>query len=171
MTNNSSSGPGYKFIDTLFRHNLWANMRLFELCAGLSEDQLDSRIVSAYGSIRDTLQHIAGAEASYLHRIKTGQPKQRPEGAPPPTLLDLQASIRESGEGLIEVAPTIEAHDSVQVDWEGAPRSIPCAILATQAINHATEHREQIMAMLTELGIQPPDLDGWTYYDSIDPRG
>jgi uncharacterized damage-inducible protein DinB len=32
-----------------------------------------------------------------------------------------------------------------------------------QAINHATEHREQINSMLSTLGMTPPDLDGWSY--------
>jgi uncharacterized damage-inducible protein DinB len=35
-------------------------------------------------------------------------------------------------------------------------------------INHATEHRAQIMVMLTQLGIQPPELDGWAYFDEFD---
>ncbi|MCP4140149.1 MAG: hypothetical protein GY755_07650 [Chloroflexi bacterium] len=34
--------------------------------------------------------------------------------------------------------------------------------------NHAIEHRSQIMTILTQLGIQPPDLDGWTYFDETD---
>jgi uncharacterized damage-inducible protein DinB len=32
-----------------------------------------------------------------------------------------------------------------------------------QAINHATEHREQIKSMLTALGVTPPEIDGWEY--------
>ena len=32
-----------------------------------------------------------------------------------------------------------------------------------QAINHATEHREQIKSMLSALGITPPDIDGWDF--------
>jgi uncharacterized damage-inducible protein DinB len=32
-----------------------------------------------------------------------------------------------------------------------------------QAINHATEHREQIKSMLTALGVAPPDVDGWSH--------
>ena len=169
MTNTSTPEPGYNFIDTLFRHNLWANTHLFELCTGLTDEQLDTTAVGTYGTIRDTLGHIAGAEYSYWHRLKTGQPTQRPEGAPPPTLLDLQASVRESGEGLIALAPTIQAHDSVEVNWDGTPRSIPSAIIVTQVINHATEHREQIAAMLTALSMQPPDLGGWSYFDTIAP--
>ena len=36
-------------------------------------------------------------------------------------------------------------------------------VIMLQAINHATEHREQISSMLTALGITPPDMDGWSY--------
>ena len=36
----------------------------------------------------------------------------------------------------------------------------------TQVINHATEHRAQIMAILTHLGIQPPELDSWGYFEA-----
>jgi uncharacterized damage-inducible protein DinB len=47
-------------LTTLFRHHLWANLRLFERCAGLTNEQLDAPVVGTYGSIRDTLQHIVG---------------------------------------------------------------------------------------------------------------
>ncbi len=43
----------------------------------------------------------------------------------------------------------------------------PRPILLTQVINHATEHRAQIMAILTQLGIEPPELDAWTYFDEV----
>ena len=154
----------YDTIDTLFRHNLWANLRLFELCAGLSDVQLNTSIAGAFGSIRDTLHHIANAERSYLHRITTGQPYRRTADAPPPTMAELLKSIRTSGEGFIAAAPRVQALDSVEVDWEGTPRHVPCAILVTQAINHATEHRAQIMTTLTQLGVQPPELDSWSYF-------
>ena len=40
-------------------------------------------------------------------------------------------------------------------------------VILVQAINHATEHREQINSMLSALGITPPDLDGWSYGEAI----
>jgi len=155
-------------LTTLFRHNRWANVRVLERCAGLTAEQLDATIVGAYGSIRDTLQHIATAERSYVSRISTGQPYRRPEDAPPWTLAEMTESVRASGTGLIEWAPKVQAGDTVQVNWEGAPRDVPKTILLTQAINHATEHRAQIMAILTQLGVQPPDLDGWSYFDELE---
>ena len=155
-------------LTTLFRHNLWANVRILERCAGLTTEQLDATTVGAYGSIRDTLQHIVTAERSYLSRISTGQPYRRPEDAPPWTLTEMTESVRASGTGLIEWAPKVQAGDTVQVNWEGAPRDVPKTILLTQAINHATEHRAQIMAILTQLGIQPPDLDSWTFFGELE---
>ena len=155
-------------LTTLFRHNRWANVRILERCAGLTAEQLDATIVGAYGSIRDTLQHIVTAERSYFSRISTGQPYRRPEDAPPLTLAEMTESVRTSGSGLIEWAPKVQAGDTVQVNWEGAPRDVPKTILLTQAINHATEHRAQIMAILTQLGIQPPELDSWSYFDELE---
>jgi len=154
-------------LTTLFDHNRWANVRILERCAGLTAEQLDATIVGAYGSIRDTLQHIVTAERSYVSRISTGQPYRRPEDAPPLTLAEMTESVRTSGSGLIEWAPKVQAGDTVQVNWEGAPRDVPKTILLTQAINHATEHRAQVMAILTQLGTQPPELDGWSYFEEL----
>jgi uncharacterized damage-inducible protein DinB len=168
MTENKKHQTGYETIDTLFQHNLWANTNLFEQCAQLSEEQLNSKVIGTYGSIFDTLEHIANAERSYWHRLKTGQPFRKPEGAPKPTITELQASIQLSGAGLVEIAPTIQPQDGVEVNWEGTPRTVPSAVVLTQVINHATEHRAQIMVMLTQLGIQPPELDSWAYFDEFD---
>jgi uncharacterized damage-inducible protein DinB len=155
-------------LTTLFRHNRWANVRILERCAGLTDEQLDATIVGAFGSIRDTLQHIVTAERSYFSRISTGQPYRRPEGAPPLNIAEMTESARTSGSGLIDWAPKVQAGDTVPVNWEGAPRDVPKTILLTQAINHATEHRAQIMAILTQLGIQPPNLDGWSYFGELE---
>jgi uncharacterized damage-inducible protein DinB len=154
-------------LTTLFSHNLWANLRLLERCAELTGDQLNATISGTYGSIHDTLQHIVMSEQSYFSRISTGQLLRHPEDAPPLTITKMVESVRTTGSGLIEWAPKVPAGDTVQVDWEGTPREVPKTIFLTQVINHATEHRAQIMAILTQLGIQPPDLDSWRYFDEL----
>lgn len=155
-------------LTTLFSHHLWANLRLLESCAELSNEQLDATISGAFGSIRDTLEHIVKSEKSYFSRISTGQLYRHPEGAPPLTIAEMRESLRTTGLGLIEWAPKVQTDDIVQVvNWEGAPREVPKSIILTQVINHATEHRAQIMAILTQLGINPPDLQGWVYFDEL----
>ena len=81
------------------------------------------------------------------------------------TVAEMTDSLRASGSGLIEWAPKVRPDETVQVDWEGTPRDVPKTVILTQAIDHATEHRAQVMAILTQLGIQPPELDGWNYFD------
>ena len=152
-------------LTTLFSHHLWANLRLLEQCAELTSEQLDATISGAFGSIRDTLQHIVTAEQSYFSRISTGQRYYRPEDAMPMTITEMEESVRKTGLGLIEWAQKVQANDKVLIDWDGTPRVVPKTIILTQAINHATEHRAQIMVIMTQLGIQPPDLDSWTYFD------
>src|SRR5512139_445311 len=92
-------------LTTLFSHNLWANLRLLERCAALSSEQLDATIPGTYGSIRDTLQHIARAEQLYFSLITTGQRPKRPKDAPPLTLAEMAESVRTTGTGLIDLAP------------------------------------------------------------------
>lgn len=153
-------------LTTLFNHHLWANLRLLEQCADLTPEQLDATLLGTFGSIRDTLEHIVRAEQNYLHRIRTGQRLNRPADAPPLTMAEMLESARATGLGLIEWAPKVQPDDTVQIDWDGTPRAVPKTILLTQAINHATEHRSQVMAILTQLGIEPPELDAWAYFDA-----
>jgi uncharacterized damage-inducible protein DinB len=81
-------------------------------------------------------------------------------------LVTLREHAKRSGEGLITVAASVSASDTVPVKWdEGEIRSVPASLILTQAINHATEHRAQIRTILTQLGIEPPDLSGWAYIE------
>jgi uncharacterized damage-inducible protein DinB len=152
-------------LTTLFSHNRWANLRLLERCAQLTDEQLDATIVGTYGSIRHTLEHIVTSEQSYFSRISTGQRRSRPDDAPPMMVTEMAESLRTTGAGLIEWAAKVQPDDTVQVDWDGTPRDVPKTIILTQVINHATEHREQIKAIMTQLGIEPPDLQSWAYFD------
>ena len=155
-------------LTTLFHHNLWANIRLLERCSELSDAELDATLVGTYGSIRDTLQHIIWSELSLYTRIKTGQPYRRPEDSPKATLPELLESASTTGGGLIEEAGLAQVGDTVQVDRDGVPQDMPKTIILTQAINHATEHRAQIRVILTQSGIEPPDLDSWTFFEEGD---
>ena len=156
-------------LATLFSHHLWANLRLLERCAELTDEQLKATVPGAYGSIYDTLQHIVKAEQSYFSRISTGQLYNHPQDAPPMTIAEMIEAVRTTGTGLIEWAPQVQTNDTITLNWkDDTPREVPKAIILTPAIYHATEHRAQNMAILTELGIESPDLQSWQYFDELD---
>jgi uncharacterized damage-inducible protein DinB len=154
-------------LTSLFAHHRWANLALVERCAALAPEQLDTTMIGGFGSLRDTLEHIVNAERAYFSRISTGQPFRRPENAPPLTLEEMSESLRTTGDGLIAWASRVSADDTVTIDWDGTPREVPKAVILTQVVNHATEHRAQVMAILTQLGIEPPELSGWEYFAAL----
>jgi uncharacterized damage-inducible protein DinB len=46
---------------------------------------------------------------------------------------------------------------------DGGTRATRAGILIAQALNHANHHREQVCAILTGFGIEPPDIQAWEY--------
>ena len=86
------------------------------------------------------------------------------------TIAEMIESVRKTGAGLIEWAGKVQANDTVRIDWDGTPRDVPKTIILTQVINHATEHREQVKTIMTQLGIEPPDLQSWAYFDELDKQ-
>jgi uncharacterized damage-inducible protein DinB len=149
----------------LFMHNRWANVRLAKFCAGLPRESLAASIPGSFGSIHVTLQHIATSERSYLARISTGEPYAGPrndELMPIESILEL---FQTTGSSLIDWCNKVHADEVVTVNWDGTPLPVHKVVILTQAIHHGGEHREQIKAVLTELGIEPPDLQSWAYFE------
>lgn len=147
----------------LFRHHLWANLRLLDGCAILSDPQLDATVHGTFGSIRRTLTHMAGSEESYLARLTGEQFADTIRAGEVLGLADLHVHLRRSGEGLIQVAQRVSTIGRIRVAWGGNVWQVPASIILAQAINHATEHRAQIMMIITQQGVEPPDVDGWAY--------
>ena len=168
----------------LFRHNLWANLRLIDFCLELPEEVLATNIPGAFGSIRDTLGHLAGVEECYLAALSGGPEPVNllAENETNPTLaklreraiqagapLDLETMrvhARKSGEGLIAYAGSVAGNPTARVAWGDQSFEMPAALYLVQAINHATEHRSQVTTALTQAGIAPPTLDGWTWHSA-----
>ena len=146
-----------------FRHNTWANLRLLDACESLTDEQLDITAIGTMGTIRNTLVHIVGAEQRYL-RLLSGLPREESlERKPFTGIADLRERARTSGEGLANIAARATPHDTIEATWQGETHQLKASTVLIQAINHATEHRAHVNTILTQLGIEPPSLDGWTY--------
>src|ERR671916_2304801 len=157
---------GHPILADLFRHNLWANLTLIDLCVTLPDEILETKVPGTYGGVRETLAHQVGAEERYLAALVAGPERRNPtleETAP--DLSTLREHARQSGEGFVAYAERVEGNPTLQVIWRGQSYEMPAALFLVQAINHATEHRTQIKTALTQAGITPPELDGWTWDD------
>ena len=151
----------------LFRHNAWANQRLFDACEGLSDAQLDATVVGTFGSIRDTLAHIVGAQERYVAALAaTGPVSVIRERDLFPDVAALRDGARTSSEALVELAARAQSGATVTTTWRGEGYTLPVWLLLVQAINHATAPRAHVAAILTQQGIAPPSMDGWTYHET-----
>lgn len=152
-------------LTRMFEHNNWANDRLIAACTALTEAQLDAPPRSAtQGTIRGTLTHLVAAQHGYLSLL-TLPVEERTSLAP--ALTALREAARASGEGLLALAGNADgAFPTEPLRTRDGHRVAPWVVMV-QAINHATEHREQVKSMLTALGETPPDLDGWSFGDAV----
>jgi uncharacterized damage-inducible protein DinB len=150
-----------------FRHNTMMDQRLVEACRRLPPEQLGATATGTYGSIGATLVHIANAQASYAARLlDTERPERLPEDPFPG--FDALAERFAQGDAQLEVAAAKggQRDREVQVTGDDPPGtwSMPVSLFLLQAVNHGTEHRSQVATILTELGVEPPETDGWAYF-------
>jgi len=152
----------------IFKHHLWANSELLEVCDGMSDGVLDATVNGTYGSVRDTFVHLFAAEERYLARISEYAPEPPLAEGTFPGFRVLRERGHASAEGLLALA---QSESGERVISGIHPRyvrfAIPVSTFLAQAINHATEHRAHVCTILTQQGIEPPVLDVWTYEESV----
>jgi uncharacterized damage-inducible protein DinB len=158
-------------LSEFFRHNLWANMRMLDVCEGLSDEELDRKVPGVFSSIRELLVHTVGAEQRYVFRLTGRKPESfvgESEGFP--AFEALREAARMSGEALIEVAEGPDVQEDVTVERPDGKWEIARRLYLLQAINHATEHRTHIMTLVSHRGTELSEseaIDGWSYATAL----
>lgn len=148
-----------------FKYHLWANLRILDACAHLTDAQLDSTIPGTFGSVRETLVHIFAAEEGYV-RLFTGKLPTHPltEGGPFPGFDELRRRAEWCGESLLTIVEQFDPERAFHLPYDGQFYDVPAILVLIQAINHAAEHHSQIATILSQQGITLPELNSWAYY-------
>lgn len=145
-----------------FGHNAWATRELLQVCRSLSDEQLEAATPGTYGGIRATFHHLIESEAYYLGLLSGSHPDWYTEDEePPPSMEELErraAEMAQRWEAFLAGAPIDPANPIVYEDW-----SSDAGVLIAQVLNHGNEHRAQIFTVLATLGVEHPELDGWSY--------
>lgn len=150
-------------LEDAFGHHAWATVRLIDTCIELSPDQLATSVPGTYGSILDTLRHIVGADASYLHTLTGGIIPRIDEDAM--DLAQLRAAMESYADAWLGlVAQDLDPEQVLSRRWDDGSESFaPVGVRLSQALHHGTDHRSQICTALTSLGVEPPDIDVWAF--------
>jgi uncharacterized damage-inducible protein DinB len=147
----------------LIRYNNWANARVLAACRALSAEQLDAAAPGAYGTIRDTLEHVVRAEAAYVGRMTGDRPQPPFSWGGRTDLADLAAFADRVGGALLDAVQRIPPTHLVHEEEDGQFIDYHARHLFIQAINHGIEHRTNVTTILSGLGLPAPEVDGWAY--------
>lgn len=155
-----------EFLLAAFRHHAWATKQLLAACRGLPDEQLTSSGAGTYGSILETFNHLIRSDAGYIER--------RP-GIQRPSWVDDEEDTADFDQLDARVDQTAQLWERLLSQPLDAKRLVildqgayeaEASVLVVQALHHGSAHREQISAMLTALGIEPPDIQAWAYADA-----
>lgn len=151
-------------LEDAFAHHCWATLRLLNVCAALSAEQLETKVPGTFGSILETMRHLVGSDTSYLHDV-TGHREHRLM-ADEMDLEALKGVIQANGIAWSaflagDIDPDSVVHEVDQED--GFERDAPIGIRLAQVLQHGTDHRSQICTALTTLGVEPPNIGVWAY--------
>jgi uncharacterized damage-inducible protein DinB len=155
-------------MQELWAFNRWANRRLLDAAAKLTQEQYTKDLGSSFPSLRDTLAHIASSEWVWLSRWQGTSPRERPEKFSTTSLDELRhhwIEVEQSQRAFLSELSD-ERLDNVMpyTTMAGEPQSTPLWQMMRHVINHSTYHRGQAATLLRQLGATPPTTDLIAFY-------
>ena len=152
----------------LYDYNAWANHRSLDAAAGLTREQFVKAMGSSFGSVRDTLAHICGAEWIWLERFQGRSPASLPDAAECANVQSLREKwAGQEGRLLSFVGKLTQEDLNRTMEYKtlkfGVYRN-PLWQSMQHVVNHGTYHRGQVTTLLRQLGAQPILTDLMHYY-------
>jgi uncharacterized damage-inducible protein DinB len=153
---------------TLYEFNAWANHRSLEVAAKLTNEQFTKPMGSSFGSVRDTLAHICGAEWIWLERFEGRSPASFPNASDYVDVAILRAKWAEQEGRLLAFVAALKQEDLNRLleykTMKFGVYSNPLWQAMQHVVNHGTYHRGQVTTLLRQLGAQPIPTDLMHYY-------
>jgi uncharacterized damage-inducible protein DinB len=157
-------------IATLLLYNRWANERLLQTTAQLSQEAFTRDLRGSHRSIGETFTHILWGEWLWLQRWHGLSPTERFDPAAYQTVERLRSAwipIQEDQlrflDGVTEEKlETVIAYRNLQGElWQ-----YPLRQMLQHVVNHSTYHRGQVVTLLRQLEVLPPPTDFLVFIDS-----
>lgn len=143
------------------RFHAWANRRILETAAELTDDEFRRATNLDHGSAFQTLRHLVDVDWSWRELCEgndVGQTYLWDTVA-----LDDLASIRgaciEEDDRLRRYVGALDEATLTEPLALDEERSIPRWLILAHVVNHGTQHRSELARYLTECGHSPGELD------------
>jgi len=166
MTTSPKPAFAEPTLAELIRYNNWANQALIDTCQTLDPSELEAAMPGAYGTIRDTIQHIIEGEEFYISLLTGHRPRPPFGWATKPGLPELKDYAVQVGNALAEAVNQTRPTDPITEVDGGNTFHYQAVVVLIQIISHGVEHRTNITTTINAKDHTPPALDGWGYLSS-----
>ena len=155
-------------MGTLYDYNAWANHRQMQAASKLTTDQFVKALGSSFGSVRDTLTHIYGAEWLWLERFQGRSPSSLPDISQFNDVASLQERWTEFEPRLLNFVRGLTQSDLERVmEYKTLKFGVyknPLWQSMLHLVNHGTYHRGQVTTLLRQMGAEPILTDLMHFY-------
>lgn len=152
-----------KEVRFLFDYTEWANHLIFEAASKLNDEEYRRNLGASHRSIHGTLVHMLAAEWIWLERWRGASPAGLWKEEDYPTQGEIrsrwdqvEAERKEYIAGLSDFGLARELN---YTNTKGEAFSYSLIRLMQHLVNHSTLHRGQLVAMMRQLGYEPPATD------------
>jgi uncharacterized damage-inducible protein DinB len=154
---------------TLYKYNQWANHKILNAAANVSQEQFLADSAYPHGGLRGTLVHALFAEWIWRNRWQGNSSTFRLN----PDEFLTAASLRERWMAeekqlmdFVESLTDEQLKDPFQYrNTKGVPFEQILWKAMAHVVNHGTQHRAEAAAMLTDFGCSPGDVDMIYFFD------
>ena len=152
-------------ISTLFGYSYWAFEKVWECVMRLTDERFVQELGYSHGSIRHQVVHMMSATQRWIICLKQEPMQPHLEFEAYSTRAAAKAKWDElRAEAMAYVDSLSEADLDVVIPWELPARNLvaenTCWEILLHIVNHATDHRAQILAMLNQhFGVETPEQD------------
>ena len=153
---------------TLYAYNTWANRRVLEACRALDPSTFSRPTSGSFGSIKETLSHIAWAEWLWLERWQHRSPKKAslPEASDLPSIERIMGETARGQQSFVaqlsdeRLSERISYLNIKDERWE-----YTLGQMLQHVVNHSTYHRGQVVTLLRQAGANGVSTDYLLYLD------
>lgn len=147
----------------LYEYNYWANKRILQESANVTQEQFNAPASFPYGGLRGTLLHILDTEWGWRALFQSIDAASDLIEAEFPTLAAFEVRWQEEEAAMHSYIKSLsnedmEGHLRYTTD-NGMKRDRILWHCLLHVVNHGTQHRSEAAALLTDYGHSPGDLD------------
>ena len=155
-------------VRELYEYNQWANRRIVDACRSVDATAFSRESGGSFGSIKDTLAHIAWAEWLWLERWQHRSPKKAslPEANDLPAIARVIDDVARGQLAFVDQLTDDRLDERIAYqNIKGETWEYSLEQMLQHVVNHSTYHRGQIVTLLRQAGAAATSTDFLLWFD------